>query len=174
MRHEAKRRRIKTVMQEPIYRAGRLIEHGRRMVLGLGANDRNAAVFMRLHAQFAATESLRQWAVTARRHAYSPRLGKLHPRRHRHGRTVLGSRGLAAHVEPVAGNRAAMARWRCNLMRIGTQAAGRGHAIGIQCGPVGLEVPDSRQIKRCPNCQPNQTAQNGHIGMGQASTSGPA
>lgn len=55
VRHEAKRRRIKTVMQELIYRAGRLIEHGRQMVLGLGANDRAAAVFMRLHAQFATT-----------------------------------------------------------------------------------------------------------------------
>jgi Transposase DDE domain group 1 len=55
VRHEAKRRRIKTVMQELIYRAGRLIEHGRQMVLGLGANDRAAAVFIRLHAQFAAT-----------------------------------------------------------------------------------------------------------------------
>ena len=55
VRHAAKRRRIKTVMQELIYRAGRLIEHGRRLVLGLGANDRAAAAFMRLHAQFAAT-----------------------------------------------------------------------------------------------------------------------
>ncbi len=55
VRHEAKRRRIKTVMQELIYRAGRLIEHGRQMVLGLGANDRAAAAFMRLHAQVAAT-----------------------------------------------------------------------------------------------------------------------
>jgi hypothetical protein len=54
VRHPAKRRRIKTVMQELIYRAGRLIEHGRQMVLGLGAHDRSAAVFMRLHAQFAA------------------------------------------------------------------------------------------------------------------------
>ena len=55
VRHPAKRRRIKTVMQELIYRAGRLIEHGRQMVLGLGASDRAAGVFMRLHAQFAAT-----------------------------------------------------------------------------------------------------------------------
>jgi hypothetical protein len=55
VRHPAKRRRIKTVMQELIYRAGRLIEHGRQMVLGLGASDRAATVFMRLHAQFAAT-----------------------------------------------------------------------------------------------------------------------
>jgi Transposase DDE domain group 1 len=55
VRHPAKRRRIKTVMQELVYRAGRLIEHGRQLILGLGANDRSATVFMRLHAQFAAT-----------------------------------------------------------------------------------------------------------------------
>jgi hypothetical protein len=55
IRHAAKRRRIKTVMQELIYRAGRLIEHGRRLILGLGANDRAAKVFMRLYAQFAAS-----------------------------------------------------------------------------------------------------------------------
>jgi hypothetical protein len=54
VRHAAKRRRIKTVMQELIYRAGRLIQHGRQLVLGLGSNDRAATVFMRLHAQFAA------------------------------------------------------------------------------------------------------------------------
>lgn len=50
VRHAAKRRRVKTVIQELIYRAGRLIAHGRRIVLGLGANDRAAAVFMRMHA----------------------------------------------------------------------------------------------------------------------------
>jgi len=55
VRHEAKRPRIKTVMQELIYRAGRLIEHGRRLVLGLGANNRAAPVLMQLQAQFAAT-----------------------------------------------------------------------------------------------------------------------
>ena len=55
VRHNAKRRRLKTVIQELIYRAGRLIEHGRRIVLGLGANDRAATVFMRSYAQFAAT-----------------------------------------------------------------------------------------------------------------------
>jgi len=55
VRHGAKRRRIKTVIQELIYRAGRLIEHGRRLILGLGANDRAAKAFMRLHAQFAPT-----------------------------------------------------------------------------------------------------------------------
>lgn len=51
VRHGAKRRRIKTVMQELIYRAGRLIEHGRRIILGLGANDRAAKAFERLHGQ---------------------------------------------------------------------------------------------------------------------------
>jgi hypothetical protein len=35
VRHEAKRRRIKTAVQEPIHQAGCLIEHGRQMVLGL-------------------------------------------------------------------------------------------------------------------------------------------
>jgi len=54
VRHSAKRRRIKTVIQELIYRAGRLIEHGRQLILGLGANDRSAAVFERLHVQLAA------------------------------------------------------------------------------------------------------------------------
>jgi len=51
VRHAAKRRRIKTVMQELIYRAGRLIEHGRRLILGLGANDRAAKAFQRLHGE---------------------------------------------------------------------------------------------------------------------------
>ncbi len=56
VRHAAKRRRIKTVMQELIYRAGRLIETGRRVILGLGANDRAAKAFARLNGElFAAT-----------------------------------------------------------------------------------------------------------------------
>ena len=54
VRHSAKRRRIKTVMQELIYRAGRLIEHGRQLILGLGANDRSGATFARMHVQLAA------------------------------------------------------------------------------------------------------------------------
>jgi hypothetical protein len=54
VRHEAKRRRIKTVMQELVYRAGRLIQHGRQLILGLGANDRAAVAFVRLHGQLAA------------------------------------------------------------------------------------------------------------------------
>ena len=51
VRHPAKRRRIKTVMQELIYRAGRLIQTGRRVVLGLGANDRAAKAFARVHGE---------------------------------------------------------------------------------------------------------------------------
>lgn len=51
VRHEAKRRRLKTVMQELVYRAGRLIEHGRRLILGLGANDRAAKAFTRVHGE---------------------------------------------------------------------------------------------------------------------------
>jgi len=51
VRHAAKRRRLKTVMQELVYRAGRLIEHGRRLILGLGANDRAAEAFRRLHGE---------------------------------------------------------------------------------------------------------------------------
>lgn len=55
VRHKAKRRRVKTVMQELIYRAGRLIKTGRGLILGLGASDNAAKVFLRLHAQFAPT-----------------------------------------------------------------------------------------------------------------------
>jgi hypothetical protein len=57
VRHPAKRRRIKTVMQELIYRAGRLIEHGRRLILGLGANDRAAKAFSRLNGELFAASS---------------------------------------------------------------------------------------------------------------------
>ena len=55
VRHPAKRRRLKTAMQELIYRAGRLIATGRRIIRGLGVNDRAAKAFTRLHEQFAAT-----------------------------------------------------------------------------------------------------------------------
>ena len=51
VRHPAKRRRIKTVMQELFYRAGRLIATGRRVILGLGAHDRAAKAFARLHGE---------------------------------------------------------------------------------------------------------------------------
>ena len=56
VRHPAKRRRLKTVIQELIYRAGRLISTGRKLILGLGANDRSAKAFARLHGElFAAS-----------------------------------------------------------------------------------------------------------------------
>jgi len=51
VRHAAKRRRIKTVIQELIYRAGRLIEHRRHVILGQDANDRSARAFQRLHGE---------------------------------------------------------------------------------------------------------------------------
>ena len=57
VRHPAKRRRLKTVMQELIYRAGRIIEHGRRLILGLGANDRAAKAFARLNGELFAASS---------------------------------------------------------------------------------------------------------------------
>ena len=50
IRHPAKRRHIKTVMQELVYKAGPQVEHGRQLLLALGANDRGAQVFMRMHA----------------------------------------------------------------------------------------------------------------------------
>ena len=47
MRHSAKRRRIKTVLQEMMFKAARMIHHAGRWVLGLGANDSGYAVFER-------------------------------------------------------------------------------------------------------------------------------
>jgi hypothetical protein len=44
-------------MQELIYRAGRLIEHGRRLILGLGANDKAAKAFARLHGELFAANT---------------------------------------------------------------------------------------------------------------------
>ncbi len=55
VRHAAKRRRIKTVMQELIYKAGRMIKHAGRWVLGIGAQDSGFAVFDRLYGQLKAT-----------------------------------------------------------------------------------------------------------------------
>ncbi len=51
VRHAAKRRRMKTVMQEIMFKAGRMIKHAGRWVLGLGANDSAHAVFERLYRQ---------------------------------------------------------------------------------------------------------------------------
>jgi hypothetical protein len=51
LRHKAKRRRMKTVMQEIMFKAGRMIKHAGRWVLGLGANDSAHTVFERLYRQ---------------------------------------------------------------------------------------------------------------------------
>jgi len=59
LRHEAKRRRIKTVLQEIMFKAGRMIKHAGRWVLGLGANDSAYAVFERLYKQLATGQTSR-------------------------------------------------------------------------------------------------------------------
>ena len=55
VRDSAKRRRTKTVMQELICLTGRLFQTGRRLILGLWANDRATKVCLRSFAQFAAS-----------------------------------------------------------------------------------------------------------------------
>ena len=47
IRHSAKRRRIKTVMQELMFKAARMIKHAGRWFLGLGDSDSGYAVFER-------------------------------------------------------------------------------------------------------------------------------
>ena len=51
VRHTAQRRRIKTVMQEMMHKAARMIRHAGRWVLGLGAGDSGFAVFDRHYGQ---------------------------------------------------------------------------------------------------------------------------
>lgn len=51
VRHRAKRRRIKTVMQELMFKAARMIAHAGHWVLGLGESDPAFAVFERHYAQ---------------------------------------------------------------------------------------------------------------------------
>jgi hypothetical protein len=51
IRHKAKRRRIKTVLQEMMNKAARMIHHAGRWVLGLGSNDSGFTVFDRLYGQ---------------------------------------------------------------------------------------------------------------------------
>lgn len=53
VRHAANRRRIRTVMQEMIYKAARLIRHAGRWTLGLGANDTGFAAFERHYCSLA-------------------------------------------------------------------------------------------------------------------------
>ena len=55
VRHQAKRWRLKTVKQQLTYGASPLIQAGRRVILGLGANDRAAKAFGRLHADLLAS-----------------------------------------------------------------------------------------------------------------------
>ena len=55
VRHAAQRRRIKTVIQEMIYKAARMIRHAGRYVLGLGANDPGFDVFERHYRQMRCT-----------------------------------------------------------------------------------------------------------------------
>lgn len=53
LRHPARRRRIRTVMQELMYLAGRLVQTGRRLKLALGRHCPAAAIFQRLYEQLA-------------------------------------------------------------------------------------------------------------------------
>ena len=55
VRHAAKRRRIKTVMQEMMFKAGRMIKHAGRWILGLGQSDSGFVVFERHYGQLRAT-----------------------------------------------------------------------------------------------------------------------
>jgi hypothetical protein len=54
-RHRAKRRRIRTVMQELMYLAARLIYTGRRLKLAFGFRCPGVPIFRRLYAQLAGT-----------------------------------------------------------------------------------------------------------------------
>jgi len=47
IRHQAQRRRIKSVMQKMIYKSARMMRHAGRWVLGLGANDSGFTAFER-------------------------------------------------------------------------------------------------------------------------------
>ena len=51
VRHAAKRRRIRTVMQEMMFKAARMIKHAGRWILGLGESDSGFAVFERHYGQ---------------------------------------------------------------------------------------------------------------------------
>ena len=51
LRYQAKRRRMKTVMQELMFKAGRMIKHAGRWVLGLSSHDSAYTVFERLYRQ---------------------------------------------------------------------------------------------------------------------------
>ena len=63
MRHVAKRRRIKTVMQELMFKAARMIRHAGRWVLGLGESDSGFAVFERHYRTLPVTSRGRDISV---------------------------------------------------------------------------------------------------------------
>ena len=54
VRHKAKRRRIKTVMQDVMFKDGRMTRHAGRWILGLGQSDPAFAVFERHYAELCA------------------------------------------------------------------------------------------------------------------------
>lgn len=58
-RHAAKRRRIKTVLQEIMFKAGRMIKHAGRWALGLGESDSAHTVFERLYWQLCPERKVR-------------------------------------------------------------------------------------------------------------------
>lgn len=51
VRHAAKRRRIRTVMHEMMFKAARMIKHAGRWILGLGESDSGFAMFERHYGQ---------------------------------------------------------------------------------------------------------------------------
>jgi hypothetical protein len=55
VRHKAKRRRLRTVMQELMYLAARLIRTGRRLKLAFAWGCPALPAFRRLYAQLAGT-----------------------------------------------------------------------------------------------------------------------
>jgi hypothetical protein len=55
VRHKAKRRRIKTVLQELMFKAARMIRHAGQVVLGLGRNDGAFGVFEHHYRQLRGT-----------------------------------------------------------------------------------------------------------------------
>lgn len=55
VRHKAKRRRIKTVLQELMHKAARMIHHAGQVVLGLGRNDGAFGVFEHHYRQLRGT-----------------------------------------------------------------------------------------------------------------------
>ena len=60
VRHTAKRPRIRTAMQEMMFRAGRMIKHAGLWILGLGESDSGFAVLDRHCGQLSTAKRLSQ------------------------------------------------------------------------------------------------------------------